>query len=95
MGRTASLRHGWDAGIIAGRVPTSSLFVHAIECPISEKSQTIKCFYRKSAVTREARIKKINFAWQPLYYDHLVRDERAYKSVERYINNNIRNWPKG
>jgi putative transposase len=46
----------------------------------------------KSSVTSYARIKEIYFAWQPLYYDHIIRNNSSYIKIKQYIENNILNW---
>ena len=35
---------------------------------------------------------KINFQWQKLYYDHIVRDEEDLNHIHNYIQNNPINW---
>ncbi|MFN6086838.1 MAG: hypothetical protein ACK476_18160, partial [Fluviicola sp.] len=39
-------------------------------------------------------IKKIQpeFYWQKLFYDHIIRDEKAFQNIQRYIENNPRAW---
>jgi len=34
------------------------------------------------------------FAWQPRYYDHIVRDEEDSNRINEYIINNPKNWRK-
>ena len=46
----------------------------------------------KSAVTQRARIMQIDFAWQPRFHDHIIRDEYAYHRISQYIINNPMNW---
>ena len=48
----------------------------------------------KSAVTKHANRLGLNFAWQPNYYEHIKRDEQAYKNISNYIINNPANWNK-
>lgn len=33
-----------------------------------------------------------DFAWQPRYYDHIIRDERSLTKIRRYIRENPANW---
>ncbi|HMB90162.1 MAG TPA: hypothetical protein VKP65_04900 [Rhodothermales bacterium] len=48
----------------------------------------------KAAVTRWARQNGYaNFAWQPRFYDHIIRNERALQAIRRYIADNPRHWP--
>ena len=49
---------------------------------------------RKSAVTKHARRLGYQFAWQPRFYDHIIRNEAAYDRITRYIKNNPQNWQK-
>jgi REP element-mobilizing transposase RayT len=35
-----------------------------------------------------------NFAWQPLFHDRIIRDEKAYMNISNYIRNNPENWEK-
>jgi REP element-mobilizing transposase RayT len=33
-----------------------------------------------------------DFAWQPRFYDHIIRDETALQNIRRYIVNNPAKW---
>jgi len=46
----------------------------------------------KSSVTKYAIDNKIEFAWQPKYYDHIIRNEKEYRNVKQYIHDNPKNW---
>lgn len=47
----------------------------------------------KSAVTTAVRKTGDNaFAWQPRYYDHIIRNRADYKRIENYIIYNPKNW---
>lgn len=47
----------------------------------------------KAAVTRLARMEGFrDFAWQPRFYDHIVRDRRALQNIRRYIRENPQKW---
>lgn len=47
----------------------------------------------KSAVSNEIhRTGRANFAWQPRYYDHIVRDEDDLNRIREYIINNPLMW---
>ena len=48
----------------------------------------------KIGVTKSARLSNPNFAWQPRYHDHIIRDEKAYENIANYIRNNPKNWNK-
>ena len=47
----------------------------------------------KSAVTKHANRLKLNFAWQPRFHDHIIRDEKSFQNISAYIVNNPLNWP--
>ncbi len=62
---------------------------------ISPKKGSLGSIIRsyKSAVTTAIRKTGDNaFAWQPRYYDHIIRDRADYKRIEKYIINNPKNW---
>jgi len=46
----------------------------------------------KSAVTTFARNNTIDFAWQPRFHDHIVRDNESFQRISEYIRNNPLNW---
>ena len=46
----------------------------------------------KSAVTRHARRLGYEFAWQPRFHDHIIRNEQAYINISNYIINNPIKW---
>ena len=46
----------------------------------------------KSAITQYARINNIEFAWQSLYYDHIIRNDESFFRISDYIQNNPKNW---
>ena|SRR5215211_4191867 len=47
----------------------------------------------KSAVTRWCRMNGYtSFAWQPRFYDHIIRDEAALQNIRRYILDNPAKW---
>ncbi|NTD99997.1 transposase [Agrobacterium tumefaciens] len=48
----------------------------------------------KSAVTKHCNRLGFKFAWQPLFYDHIIRDERSFQNISNYIINNPMNWEK-
>ncbi len=59
--------------------------------------QTIGAIVRgyKSAVTRQIGL--LGFKeklWQRNYYEHIIRNERAYFKISAYIRNNPANWDK-
>lgn len=48
----------------------------------------------KSSVTKNARIINPDFAWQPRFYDHIIRDDKSFNTISNYIINNPENWDK-
>lgn len=46
----------------------------------------------KSAVTKHAHRLGFGFAWQPRFYDHIIRDDESYWRIKNYIKNNPKNW---
>ena len=46
----------------------------------------------KIGVTTNARIIHSNFTWQPRFYDHIIRDEKSFKTIQTYINENPIKW---
>ena len=60
------------------------------------QSQNLPSIIRgyKSGVTKFARQKNPEFAWQPKYYDHIIRNEKSLKAISEYIKNNPKYWEK-
>ena len=46
----------------------------------------------KSAVTKHARRLGFDFHWQTRFYDHIIRDERAFQTISDYILHNPARW---
>lgn len=46
----------------------------------------------KIGVTKNARIIQSDFAWQPRYHDHIIRDDQSYHTISAYIVNNPVKW---
>ena len=46
----------------------------------------------KSAVTKFANSKGIDFAWQTRFHDHIIRNPYQMKRIDEYITNNVANW---
>jgi len=46
----------------------------------------------KSAVTKRAKIINPDFSWQRNYYEHIIRDEKSFKTILEYIINNPLKW---
>lgn len=62
---------------------------------LSPKPGSVSTIIRsyKSAVTRWARRNDCpDFAWQPRFYDHVVRNRRSLRRIRRYIVDNPIHW---
>ena len=53
-------------------------------------SVIIRCL--KGGVKRDVGRAGISFAWQSRYYEHIIRNRRAYENIMNYIDNNVENW---
>jgi len=58
------------------------------------QSQNLASIIRgyKASVKQYAAINNIDFAWQPRYYDRIIRDEKEYQNIRGYIYDNPNNW---
>jgi REP element-mobilizing transposase RayT len=79
-----------DCTDVACNVPTKNEKMAAI----SPKSNSISTIIRsyKSAVTKYCNLMELPNGWQPRFHDHIIRDERAFHNISRYIRNNPKNW---
>ncbi|MDZ7808194.1 MAG: transposase [Gracilimonas sp.] len=59
--------------------------------PLS-KSLSVICNHYKGAVTRWCNEKNYEFAWQPRFYDHIIRNPKSLNNIRRYIEMNPVNW---
>jgi hypothetical protein len=46
----------------------------------------------KSSITKFANENNIDFAWQPRFHDHIIRDTSELNRIANYIENNVANW---
>lgn len=46
----------------------------------------------KSAVTKHANRLGFDFKWQTRFYDHIIRNDKAFQYISNYIVNNPKNW---
>ena len=61
--------------------------------PLAKGSLSAVVHAYKSSVTRLAhQAGYANFAWQPRFYDHVVRDERSLSRLRVYIQENPLKW---
>jgi REP element-mobilizing transposase RayT len=72
---------------------------HALSLPAQQRFQnqgknTISSIVGgyKAAVTKHANRLKFDFAWQPRFHDHIIRDEQSFQTISNYIINNAQNW---
>ncbi|HLV41735.1 MAG TPA: transposase [Brumimicrobium sp.] len=60
--------------------------------------QTLPAIIRsfKSTVTRRSNAEKLekrNEVWHGRFHDRIIRDDKEYMNVTKYIEDNIKNWP--
>ncbi len=46
----------------------------------------------KSVVSKNAHLINIDFGWQSLFYDHIIRNAESFERIQNYISNNPSNW---
>jgi len=46
----------------------------------------------KSAVTKICQGKNLDFRWQSNYYEHIIKNEKDYARIKKYIAHNPINW---
>jgi REP element-mobilizing transposase RayT len=46
----------------------------------------------KSAVSKHCHELWYHFARQPRYHDHIIRNEKEFEQIKRYIQNNPQKW---
>ncbi len=46
----------------------------------------------KIGVSTNARIIHADFAWQPRYYEHIIRDNKSFEGIQSYIIENPAKW---
>jgi REP element-mobilizing transposase RayT len=58
------------------------------------QSQNLASIIRgfKVGVTKRARLIQPGFMWQSRYYDHIIRNNKAYRNITEYIENNPANY---
>ncbi len=58
------------------------------------QSQNLASIIRgyKIGVSKNARKTNPDFAWQPRFYDHIIRNQKSFNKISEYIINNPINW---
>ena len=58
------------------------------------QSQNLASIVRgfKSGVTMYTKTNNLHFAWQPRYYDHIIRNYESWENIREYIRQNPKNW---
>lgn len=46
----------------------------------------------KSTVKRITNKLNFEFAWQPRFHEHIIRNQNAYDNIMNYIDTNVENW---
>ncbi|MDH3973868.1 MAG: hypothetical protein OEV42_06275 [Deltaproteobacteria bacterium] len=46
----------------------------------------------KSISTKRCRLLNADFAWQPRFHDHIIRNEKSLQEIREYIENNAQKW---
>lgn len=57
---------------------------------IKNLSSIIRGF--KSSVTKHSLKTNTEFAWQPRFHEHIIRDKKSHTRIRNYIQNNPENW---
>lgn len=84
---------------ISGDVPlhhTSSIPHHTPDTGIDLHTQrgrlsTVVGSY-KSAITKYAHQRRITFAWQSRFFEHIIKHQEEYNLIAEYIQNNVAKW---
>lgn len=73
--------------------PLPDMPIQRIMNKFGPQSQNLASIIRgyKTGVKKYATINNIDFAWQPRFYDHIIRNDDSYKSIRNYIINNPKN----
>lgn len=52
------------------------------------------CVYNWLSYIKNNNLNKRSLIWQFNYYDHIIRNEKDYMRIKKYIQNNPKNWVK-
>jgi REP element-mobilizing transposase RayT len=87
-----------DNVVTDNNAPTDGVPTNNVPTPANQfgpQSKNLASIIRgfKSAVTTFAKINGIfDFAWQPRYHDHIIRNADSFERIQNYIANNPLNW---
>jgi REP element-mobilizing transposase RayT len=60
--------------------------------PLQKQSLSLIINHYKGAVKTRCNKNKIDFAWQPRFYDQIIRNEKSLMKIREYIRNNPFKW---
>ena len=81
---------GINSEISCGRSIGKDERMQEIAYKCGKASQVISRF--KSVVSKYATTHNIQFAWQPRFYDHIIRNTKEMNDIANYITNNVASW---
>lgn len=75
-------------------VSTTNATVNEPKNKFGPQSKNLASIIRgfKIGVTQNARLINPDFAWQPRYHDHIIRNDESFQKISEYIKNNPANW---
>lgn len=81
-------------GIISNSKSTGELqFAPTVQTAPTEKISPTEEFSPTEGIAPTELIKNLDFKiWQRNYYEHIIRDEKAYHNISSYIINNPKKW---
>jgi putative transposase len=62
--------------------------------PMNQQNISRIIRWYKGRCSFEMRKEKIDFSWQPQFYDHIIRDKGEFIRIQNYIADNPKNWNK-
>jgi len=93
IGENEYNKNGWVLGRDAmDRVPTKNTPPNKFGSQTKNLASIVRGF--KSSVTTNARKFNPDFAWQPRFHDHIIRNGAEFERIANYKENNPPNWIK-
>jgi REP element-mobilizing transposase RayT len=78
------------------RVPTKDIPINGgfsgIKNPMFHDNISRVIRWYKGRCSFEIRKIDISFKWQSLFHDHIIRNQKSFENISRYIINNPENW---